>query len=323
MKAAACLPPAAVEELEALEASHHGSEDAQRVEQSMLAVTKLGRWPLARTGSQHQDERRLAWRVRSKMAPGRLSKADEALLEEMRWMHRRGCEAERLSQQRRLVRKREQARVVALARARRIRSLLAKLQASMQHCTCHDFDCWVPLWKMIAALAMELRGLGCHFYDCALAPHSAEGRRRLWRFDARPRLQLAGAAVEATTAFARAHDRAEEGEEEELETDEAEVCSDVEFSESSGDERDDPNYYPHRRIMVNHPRARRENNARCPMSDVMRTRLRRRRGQAICAIDASGGLAQPSACADCSDSAAGALGPGLKGDSVGGEGRGL
>jgi hypothetical protein len=161
--------------LEALEAEHRASKRAQIIEHKtehvISAVTKLERWPLLRRGSKYKSENRLAQRVRSEIRSGRLSKADLALLEEMRWVYQREQEAQQIdAQQRRLIGRRKEKRRMAHARATRLRSLLRDLGASARRCTCRDFDCWAPLWKIDAALASDLRAQGFHFYDCVIAP---------------------------------------------------------------------------------------------------------------------------------------------------------
>ena len=77
MKTAACLPPAVVEELEALEAEHRRSQEISKaehrdckIEEMMASVMDLGRWPLVRRircGPAQQAEHRLARKVRSEI----------------------------------------------------------------------------------------------------------------------------------------------------------------------------------------------------------------------------------------------------------------
>ena len=185
MKTAACLPPAVVKELDALEAAHRHSQENLEAEQrdsqmeNMIAqVQDLGRWPLLRRAprsSKHQAEHQLARRVRAALRIGPLSKANAALLDEMHWVHRREQEANQMDRRkRRLLTRRQQAHCAALARAARLRSLLRQLGHSTKRCTCHDFDCWAPLWKIDASLALDLRARGFHFYDCALAPYDCQ-----------------------------------------------------------------------------------------------------------------------------------------------------
>jgi hypothetical protein len=184
MKAEGLLPPVVVEKLEALKIESRDSE----MEPAMAEVEELGRWPLLQHTPQsptRHAEHRLARKVRSKIRSGRLSKAQSAQLDEMHWMHRREQEVKQSeTQKRRSIRRREQARRKAVARAVRLRMLLRKLGPSKQRCTCHDFDCWAPLWKINAALAFDLRARGFHFYDCVLAQHSFDAvhpkRGRLW-----------------------------------------------------------------------------------------------------------------------------------------------
>jgi hypothetical protein len=181
MKAAASLTPAVIEELDASEAAHRHSKETlevqrrdSQVEDMITQVMALSRWPLRRRpprSSKQEAEHQLAGRVRTAMRSGPLSKANSALLDEMRWVHRREQEAKQLdTHQRRLPTRRQLARCQALKRASRMRMLLQKLGQSTKRCTCHDFDCWAPLWKIDAALASDLRAGGFHFYDCALAP---------------------------------------------------------------------------------------------------------------------------------------------------------
>ena len=108
-----------------------------------------------------------------------MTKANDALLDEMRWIHQRKQEAKRFDVQLRLATRRARARRVAIARTARTRSLFAKLGESARRCTCYDFDCWEPLWQMDAVLAMDLRARGFHFYDCVLAPYNP-ARGILW-----------------------------------------------------------------------------------------------------------------------------------------------
>ena len=184
MKAEGLLPPVVVEKLEALKIESRDSE----MEPAMAEVEELGRWPLLQHTPQsptRHAEHRLARKVRSKIRSGRLSKAQSAQLDEMHWMHRREQGVKQSeAQKRRSIRRREQARRKAVARAVRLRMLLRKLGPSKQRCTCHDFDCWAPLWKINAALAFDLRARGFHFYDCVLAQHSFDAvhpkRGRLW-----------------------------------------------------------------------------------------------------------------------------------------------
>ncbi len=184
MKTADVLPPVVLEELEALKIESRDSE----MEPAMAEVEELGRWPLLQHTPQsptRHAEHRLARNVRSKIRSGRLSKAQSAQLDEMHWMHRREQGVKQSeAQKRRSIRRREQARRKAVARAVRLRMLLRKLGPSKQRCTCHDFDCWAPLWKINAALAFDLRARGFHFYDCVLAQHSFDAvhrkRGRLW-----------------------------------------------------------------------------------------------------------------------------------------------
>ena len=196
MKREGCLPPAAMQELEALEAEHHCAKSESGIEAMMAAVMDLGRWPLLRRvrhGSAQEDEYRLARRVRDEMQSGGLSKENFALLEEMRWMHQREQEAKHLNtQQRRRATRRARQRMVAIARVGRIKSLLGKLRQSKMRCTCYDFDCWAPLWEMDAALALDLRARGFHFCDCVLAPWSS-GRGPLSEVDPRGPLKFVNA----------------------------------------------------------------------------------------------------------------------------------
>ena len=145
MKAAACLPPAVVTELEELEAERRDG----KTEEIMAEVLELGRWPLLRRlprNSKQEVEHKLARRVRTAMRSGPLSKANSALLDEFRWEHHRRQDAKQLdTHQHRLTGRRRQARRQALARASRMRILLRMLGQSRRRCTCRDFDCWAPL----------------------------------------------------------------------------------------------------------------------------------------------------------------------------------
>lgn len=69
LRAAACLPPAATEELEALEAEHKArkiEQERHRIEQFMADVWSFGRWPVQHNPSEdpkREAERLLALRV--------------------------------------------------------------------------------------------------------------------------------------------------------------------------------------------------------------------------------------------------------------------
>ena len=96
---AARLPPAFVSELKALreraeaeEAEARERRKQQTADALMTDVRALGRWPRSRKGASHAAERSLAARVRKALASGDLSKADEAKLEELQWMHVRACQ---------------------------------------------------------------------------------------------------------------------------------------------------------------------------------------------------------------------------------------
>ena len=298
MSAAACLPPAAIEELEALEAKHRCNQEAlkcvrraQESDEMMTRVTDLGRWPLLRRplrSPKHEAEHQLARRVRSAIRVGALSKANQALLDEMHWMHRREQEAERLdTHQRRLLTRRKQARREALARVFRMRLLLGKLGRSKQRCTCHDFDCWAPMWKIDAALALKLRAGGFHFYDCVLAPYDCH-RGRVWDIR-RPQdhpLPTQTLISGASSAEQEGHADEDEESDQDSETSSGEATDEEEGSEQEHDFWDDQ---------------------RDPMSDVMLARRRRRfrlhLAARSCAISApsDGGVTQPSVHAECSD----------------------
>ena len=89
-----------VEELENMrqranaQQAHQREQRQQQIAATLMAdVRALGHWPRSLQGASHTTERRLAARVRQALTSGSLSKADEAELEEMRWMHVRACQA--------------------------------------------------------------------------------------------------------------------------------------------------------------------------------------------------------------------------------------
>lgn len=276
----------------------------------MTTVTKLGRWPCLRCGPKHKNERRLAQRVRSEIRSGRLSKADLALLEEMRWVHQREQEAEHLdAQQRRLISIREEKRRMAHARAARLRSLLRDLGASARRCTCHDFDCWAPLWKIDAALALDLRAEGFHFYDCALAPYD---RVRGDRWDIkrpgedpaqRCTLELANETVLANDTYdpvesMRLFDKYNDGPDDDKRASNDEVSEDGETSYSSEPPSEEPSCFDEA--------GGDQQILRDPVSDAMLARERRRSSVRLAALQCCvehGGVSQPSVYADCHDDA--------------------
>ena len=155
-------------------------------------------------------------------------------------MRHREQEAKQLdTQKHRLFSRRQQARRNALARATRIRTLLRKLGQSTKRCTCHDFDCWAPLWKIDAALALELCASGFHFYDCVLAPYDCQ-RGRVWDIKRprdhpfpRPPLILSSAAVLGASSA----EQEVETDEDEASEQESETCSDEEADEEDGSEQ--------------------------------------------------------------------------------------
>ena len=120
----------------------------------------------------------LTERVREALASGGFSKADEAELEEMRWMHVRACQVAAAEKKAwRAARRTQQRRMRDIARQARMHLLLNKMSESTCRCNCHDFDFWATLWKYDAAMALGLRRAGLHFEVCRLAARPAGADR--------------------------------------------------------------------------------------------------------------------------------------------------
>ena len=134
----------------------------------MERLRAFGRWPREGPPSKSRDaalEGKLAHDLRKALATGFLSKAAEAEIDEMHWMHLRELEAAALEAKTTAQETRRQA---ARARKERLRALLALLRTSGLRCDCHDFAHWYGLWRCDPQLSTRLRLAGHHFRHCRL-----------------------------------------------------------------------------------------------------------------------------------------------------------
>ena len=245
-----------------------------------------------------------ARRVRAALRIGPLSKANAALLDEMHWVHRREQEANQMDRRkRRLLTRRQQAHCAALARAARLRSLLRQLGHSTKRCTCHDFDCWAPLWKIDASLALDLRARGFHFYDCALAPYDCQ-RGRVWDIkrpmhhpQPRPPLLLSNAKQEREIDRNQGSDW------------DSGTCSDEAAGEEDGSAQETGTHSSNDSDEEEETdqESGHQHGPRVPISDIMLARARRRSllhlasPSCVGSTDRNGGVPQSAIHAECLD----------------------
>jgi hypothetical protein len=142
------------------------TEQAQAVttlRQKIYAATALGediRYPRAAA----RPVRKMAADKRVLQSP-----LTQALAEEMRWMLARQSERRRAEQKAARTKNKRQ-RLLARRRERLsgVMRTLQQLRRSSLRCNCHDFACWVHIWRLDPEIATTLRQTGHHLPTCAL-----------------------------------------------------------------------------------------------------------------------------------------------------------
>jgi hypothetical protein len=153
-----------LEELRELKAKAKDEHTAAKETELLERLRAFGRWPQDSRGNSDL-QRKLAHDIRKSLQGGFLSRAAEAEIDEMHWMHLRELEAKALEDK---AAAQEAWRQAARARKERLRTLLALLRTSQLRCDCHDFAHWYALWRCNPQLSTRLRLAGHHFRHCRL-----------------------------------------------------------------------------------------------------------------------------------------------------------